>query len=91
MGQDLNCRIGAVVAGRHAELSADVISSRGCIVSSKNNVSEIPALLGYVQNEIGGLEICLRDSKVENSLSCRQVDWDCSVDTSLAGCGSSKH
>jgi hypothetical protein len=91
MGQDLNCGIGAVVTGRHTELGADVICSDGCIVSGKNNVGEVSPLLGHVQNEVCGLEVGLRDSKVEDSLSSCQVDWHSGVDASLCGSRSCQH
>lgn len=91
MGQDLNSRTGAVVIGWHTELSADVVCSRRRIVSGKNNVSKVPALLGHIQNEIGGFEVCLRDSEVEDCLSSYQVDWNSGVDTLLCRGRSGKH
>lgn len=83
MSQDLNCRIGAVAIGRHTELGADIICSHSCIVSSKNNVGEVSALLGHIQNKICDLEVGLRHSEVEYSLSSRQVNWYSGVDASL--------
>lgn len=91
MGQDLNGRTGAVVIGRHTELSADIVCSRRRIVSGKNKVSKVPALLGHIQNKIGGFEVCLRDIEVEDCLSSCQVDWDSGIDTLLCRGRSGKH
>jgi hypothetical protein len=91
VSQDLDCRIGAVVIGRHTELCADIVSSGGCIVPSKNHISEVSALLGHVQDEISGLEVSLKNREVEDCLSSRQVDQHGGVNTSFCECSSSKH
>jgi hypothetical protein len=91
MGQYLYCRIDATAIRGHTELGADVICFHSCVISGENNIVEVPALLGHIQNKISSFEVCWRDSKVENSLSSRQVDWNGGIDASLCGGCSSEH
>jgi hypothetical protein len=83
MSQDLDSRICAVYIGWHAEVCADAVSANDGIVSGEDSVGEVSTLLGQVKDEIRSLKICLRDRKVENSLSGRQIDGDSGIDTSL--------
>lgn len=91
MGQYLYCSIDATAIRGHTELGADVICSHSCVISGENNIGEVPALLGHIQNKISGCEIRLRDGKVENTLSSRQVDRNGGIDALLCGGCSSKH
>ena len=66
---------------RHTELRADVVRASRCSVSRKCSLSEIPALLGLVLDEGGGIEIGLRHGYIEDASAGRYCDWDRQIGT----------
>ncbi len=88
MCKDLNgwLGLGSTYATGHTELSANVIRAGCCGVSRKRSLGEVPALLGLVLVESGGIEIGLGDGDIEDSGASRDCHGDGHVDACLGSC-----
>ena len=75
---------------RHTELRADVVRAGRCSVSRKCSLGEIPALLGLVLDEGGGIGIGLRHGDIEDAGAGRDCDWNRQIGTKFGSCRGSK-
>ena len=81
----------SIHAAGHTELSADVVRAGCCSVSGKRGLGEISALLGLVLNESGGIEIGLRNWKIEDTSAGRDGDRYRHVHACFGSCRASKY
>ena len=82
--------LNSVYIARRAELRTDVVRAGRCSVSRKCSLGEIPALLGLVLDEGGGIEIGLRHGYIEDAGAGRDCDWNRQIGTELGSCRGSK-
>ena len=91
MRQNLNRWLRRGHAARHAELGADVVGAGGCSVSRQGDLREVPALLGLILGEGGGIKIGLGNGDIEDTGASGNGDWDCGVDTCFGRCRAGKY
>lgn len=68
-----------VCIARRTKLRADVVGAGRRSISRKCSLSEVPALLGLVLNEGGGIEIALRHGEIKDAGASRDGDWNCHI------------
>lgn len=86
VGKDLEGWLGGSHTARHTELGTDVVGAGRCSVTRERGLSEIPALLGLVLGEGGGIEIGLGNGDIEDTGASGDCDWDGGIDACFGNC-----
>ena len=67
---------GHIHAAGHTELGTDVVGTGGGRISQESGLGEVPALLGKILGECGGIEIGLGNGDVEDASAGGDGDGD---------------